>query len=285
MHTSKAPSNKILILSAICLSIIASLGAYKIGEARKTLNEEKKKGSAVYVDIKKSNADNDLLEAALANIQGNSTLNASGSDENPFAAKPNDTLTDSFAKSIFLSYAERESGMSNDDDETIANDIIGKIDVSSLPKPAFSLSNINLFVPISTQDIKKYGNEAGAVIKVGYVRLGSPEYADNDLAKIAELHKSIGQKLIKVRVPSALSQSHLNLANAYVMFGDSLEILATQQQIDPLKALLAVRTAEEASKNITASSEEINTYLNQNDILYSDNEPGLIWPRMVVSEQ
>lgn len=272
-------------MSAICLSIIASLGAYKIGEARKVLNAEKKKNTAVYVDIQKSNANNSILEAALANIQGDLAANASGTEENPFAPNPKDTLTDSFAKSIFLSYAERESGMGNDDDEAIASKVIGNIDTSSLPKPAFSLANLQLFAPVSKDEIKKYGNDAGLVIKVNYILLGSPEYADNDLHKIAQLHKKIGQSLIKVRVPAAMAQSHLNLANAYMMFGESLDILATQEHVDPLKALLSVRTAEESGNNIAKSAGEINSYLNQNDILYSDNEPGLIWPRMVVLEQ
>lgn len=272
-----------MILSAICLSVIASLGAYKIGEARKVLNEERRKTGAVYVDFKPTDPSNALLQAALENIESDET--ASGTDDNPFTPKPTDTMTDSFAKSIFLTYAERESGQRSDDDASIANSVIGQIDVSNLPKVAYSLNNVQLFVPMTNDEVKKYGNDAGTVIKNNYLLLGTPEYADNDLRKVARLHKQIGQALIQIKVPAALAQSHLNLANAYVMFGDSLDVLATQEKVDPLRALLSIRTAEESSKNLTKAAGEINSYFEQNDILYSDNEAGLIWPRLTVAEQ
>lgn len=281
----KAPSNKILILSAVCLSIIASLGAYKIGEARKVLNESKKKNAAVYIDIKKTNPDTLALQEALNKIQTEAALNPDADRGNPFQVKSTDTMTDALAKNIFITYAERESGKSDDTDETVANSIIGGIDTSVLPRAAFSIKDIKLFVPQTKEEVKAYGNASAAIIKKYYTVVASPEYADGDLKKIASVHKEIGQELISVKVPAAMAQSHLNLANGYVMFGESLDIIAKEEQKDPLKALLSVRTAKDSSESITTSATEINTYLNQNDILYSENEAGLIWQRLISVEQ
>jgi hypothetical protein len=281
----KAPSNKILILSAVCLSVIACLGAYKIGEARKVINDASKTNSAVYIDIQKTNADNADLQQALQQIQLDETLNASGTDDNPFAPLPTDTMTDSLAKDIFLTYAQRESGQINDDDDTIANNIVGSIKVSDMPQPAYNLGNMKLFVPITTEEAKKYGNQAGQIIRDYYAVLKLPQYADNDLRKVAIVHKAIGAELIKLQVPAAISQSHLNLANAYVMFGESLMLLASQEEKDPLKALLSVSTAKDSSAAIAKSAGEINSYFEQNAILYAENEGGAIWPRLLSNEQ
>jgi hypothetical protein len=280
----KSPSNKILILSAICLSLIASIGAYKIGEARKVINESSRKNAAVYVDIKKTNADTLALQEALNKIQLEATLNPS-EDANPFGPKESDTLTDTLAKNIFLSYAERESGKSTDDDAAIAGSVIGGIDTSALPQPTFSLNDVRLFVPQTKEDIKRYGNEAGGVIKQYYTLMTMPKYSDGDLRKLSVIHQRIGQELIKIKVPAALSQSHMNLANSYVVFGDSIGLMATEEQRDPLKALLSMRTAKDSSESMTTATIEINTYLKQNDILYSENEAGLIWEKLISEEQ
>lgn len=280
----KAPSNNILILSAICLSIIASLSAYKIGEARKVVNESKKKNVAVYVDIQKTNSDTAKLQEALNKIQLDATLNPE-EDANPFAIKNDDTLTDALAKNIFVTYAQRESGKSADDDETVAGMLVGGIDTSALPQATYSLNDIKLLVPRTTDEIKAYGNASGAIIRLYYSLVNTPKYSDGDLRKMAVIHQRIGQELIKIQVPAALAQAHLNLANSYVMFGDSLLIIALEEARDPLKALLSVRTAKDSSENITSAAQEINTYISQNDILYSENEAGVIWQRLVTAEQ
>ncbi len=261
------------------------MGAYKIGEARKTINESSQKNAAVYVDIQKTNPETAALQEALSKIQLEATLNPKEDTGNPFDPKADDTLTDTLAKNIFITYAQRESGKNTDDDEILAGNIIGGIDTSALPQATFSLKDVILFVPQTTEDIKRYGNEAGVVIKQYYSLVASPAYSDGDLRKISIIHKRIGQDLIKVRVPAALAQSHLNLSNAFVMFGESLLLIALEEQGDPLKALLSIRTAKDSSESILRSSVEINTYLNQNDILYSENDAGLIWQGLISAEQ
>ncbi len=261
------------------------MGAYKIGEARKTLNESNRKNAAVYVDIQKTNPETAELQEALNKIQLESTLNPSGDTGNPFEAKANDTLTDSLAKNIFITYAQKESGKTSDDDEILAGNIVGGIDTSALPQATFSLKDIQIFVPQTKEDVKRYGNEAGGIIKKYYTLIGTPAYSDGDLRKIAVVHQRIGKELIRIKVPAALAQSHLNLANAFVMFGESLLLIALEEQKDPLKALLSIRTAKDSSDSVLNSSIEINTYLTQNDILYFENEAGLIWKGLINAEQ
>lgn len=277
----KTPSNNILILGAICLSVVAGIAAYKIGEARKNLVAKNQANRAVYVDIQKTNAEAAILESALAKINQDLALGV-GTSTNPFAPSPDDTLTDSLAKKVFVSYAEAESSGSQSNPDEIAASIVANMNVSDLPKPTFNVGDVLLFVPKTKDEVRTYGNLSGNVVLTNYSAIANSQTQSHDLAYIAKIHTKIGEELMKIKVPASISQHHLNIANGYSMLGQSFSIIASQEKKDPLKALLAVRTANEAAKNMNSSLEKIQTYFEQNDILYDNTEAGSIWYRLNV---
>ena len=273
------PRTKTLTLLAICLSAISIVAAFKIGEARKRTLEAERSGSAVYIDLEQTNESTKILQTALQNLQLNTMLGTS-SVENPFIPKENDTLTDALAKNIFLSYAELQNNnaLSND---TIANNVINSINTSDLPRSDYSLSNIAISESQTSASIKAYGNRVGAIIKDNYTIIANKK--DNiELTEIARLHKAIGNEIINTSVPAALAQQHLVIANSYALLGKSFDIIATEEQNDPLKSLLAIRTAKDASENLNNAYTEVNNYFIKNDILFNNNEPGIIWSTIVV---
>lgn len=275
----KTPSNKTLILGAFCLSIVASVGAFKIGEARRVASEASRNtASAVYIDIQKTNKEGALLQRALKNIDLDATLGSSTAG-NPFAPSPNDTLTDSLAKNLFLSYANQQSGNSSQSDEAIANTIVSQISTADLPRAPFTLSNISMFTPKSKDEIRAYGNAVGTIIRANYTTISNKK--GMSLKEIAEIHKKIGNEIIAVKTPAALAEAHLSIANDYSLLGSSFAIIAEDEKKDPLKSLLAVRTATDAADDLNITYQNVSNYFTKNDILFVNGEPGVIWSLIV----
>ncbi len=275
----KTPSNKTLILGALCLSIVASIGAFKIGEAKRlALAEDSKKQSAVYIDVQKTNKEGELLQEALRNINIDATLGTSTS-ENPFAPSPNDTLTDSLAKNLFLSYANQQSGGSTESDADMANALVAQINTTNLPLAPYNLASVNLFTPKSTAEIKNYGNAVGQVIKTNYTVIANNR--NIELKTIAEIHKKIGDEIIAIPAPANIAQDHLAVANNYALLGESFAIIATEEKKDPLKSLLAIRTATDAADSLNNTYKQMNNYFSKNDIIFENGEAGVFWSLIV----
>lgn len=275
----KLPSNRTLIFGAICFSLVASIGAYKIGEARRIALEEQKKAGGYYVDIDGTTAEMQTLQKTLRQINFDEILSSSTA-ANAFAPSENDTLTDAFAKNIFLSYSAIENGNDERTDAQVAADVVAGIDTSSLPKNPYTLGNVNVYVARNKAEIKDYGNTVGAIIKDNYTIIANKK-STIKLAEIASIHKKIGEQIIGIPVPTTLSNQHLALANSFGLLGDSFAVIASQEKKDPLRALLSIRTAQDASENLNSSFKEINNYFIKNDILFNNDEPGVIWSHIV----
>ncbi len=270
----KTPSNKTLILGALCLSVVASIGAFKIGEARKMAIEDQNKQGAVYIDIQKTNTEGALLQEALRKIDLTATLGTSTTD-NPFAPSPNDTLTDSLAKNLFLSYANQQSGDSKRTDDEIATELVSRINTATLPVAPYTLANVEIYSPRTKDELRTYGNTMGQIIKSNLTVIA--ENKNIKLKEIASIHKKIGAEMIKVKAPSAVAQLHLAAANDYSLLGDAFAIIANEEAKDPLRSLLAIRTATDAADNLNETYIQMNSYFAANGIIFEKGEAGLMW--------
>ncbi len=274
------PGNRVLVLGAICLSIVAAIGAYTIGEKRRiAIQSQIKQQSAVYIDLQNSNEGSDLLESTLQKLNSQALLGTS-TTTNPFTPSPEDTLTDRLAKEVFVNYAGQEAGTETRSEEEVINAILSQIDTSSLPQAVFSLTNVKMFIPRTNEDIRTYGNQVGKIIKNNYQVIADKKQTIT-LEEIGEIHKKMGNEIINADVPTTITQQHLALANAYVILGESFIIIAKDEKKDPLKSLLAIRTAKTAAENLDLNNKEINSYFNKNGILFTNDETGIVWSRIV----
>lgn len=259
--------------------MIFIISAFKIGEARKISTNAENNAAAVYIDLEQTTEESKILYEALQKINTDSTIGSS-TQQNPFVPDKNDTLTDTLAKNIFLSYAELQKNNSSLNKETIAENVIGNIDTSSIPRAKFTLSDIKIANTQNSITIKTYGNTIGAIIKDNYTYISNKKNSI-DLVEIARIHSEIGEKIINTSAPSSLAQLHLTIANNYALLGSSFFIIANEEKNDPLKSLLAIRTAKDAGENLDKTYTEINNYFIKNDILFNNDESGSIWSRIV----
>lgn len=259
---------------------MAGVGAYKIGEARKIALQKNSVNGAVYLDLQKAKSNDSILNEALKKISSEQLLSTSTA-QNPFTPSKDDTLTDSLAKNIFLTYAEKQDNDSTIDAEAVSANIIGSIDTSSLPKNTYSLTNVKILRDQTPAAIKDYGNKVGAIIKDNYEYIAKKKDTIQ-LPEIAKVHQKIGREIINVSAPAPLASYHLAIANDYTMLGDSFAVISTQEKKDPLKSLLAVNGAKNAGENLEKTYTEINSYFAKNGILFSNDEPGIVWTRIVL---
>lgn len=269
------PHTKILALGAICISIIGIILTSKISTARRLLIENQ---SNLSVTAGKSEeqilADKKIIEAL--NKAKVDSLGALASSTNPFDPSPKDSVSDRFTKDIFSAYLKYEQdGVLPDGDSLIQN--LEYLDVNDITKNKYSLAYLNIFAPTSKEQVKAYGNEYARVFLqiVDPVAKNTFKY-QSDINNMVPIYRSLGENLLKIKVPSAVANEHLELVNQYLKQADAF-ILVGGEVKDPVKALLGLQVIREGMPTQVQMYTRIKTYFIQNDILFEKTEPGNFW--------
>jgi hypothetical protein len=98
----------------------------------------------------------------------------------------------------------------------------------------------------------------------------------NSLSEIASIYENISKELLKIKVPPQISSSHLAIVNNYQIIADSFRLINIQSQ-DPVKSLLGVKSSKEAIADNDQMFINISKYFKNNDIIFGNNEVGVIW--------
>ena len=282
---NQGPSKKLLTLTAVCLSVILAVSAYKIALAVRNSAEK---------------AQNNIIASASDNAPtiettGNKVLNAlqqaqleATTTGNPFAPNKDDTLTDRLSKNFFASYAQNQLASNanpdmqttDSDAETIANNALASVDTSTMPKSKYSLSSLTITAGASVGELRAYGNTFAAIQDEEFKKISdNPGKYKNDLNAIAPIYRNIGERLAHIQVPVGVSVQHLQLVNDYILSADMFPLISAQSK-DPLKALIAMRAYKDASTRQNGLYTEIADYLESNAILFNKTEPGFFWAGM-----
>lgn len=269
------PHRKILILGAVCISIIVILLTYKISSAKRLVLEQQ---TDLLVTAGRTEeeilADRKIIEAL--NNAKLASLGALASSTNPFEPTPKDTLSDRFSKDVFATYLKYEKdGVLPDGDSLIQN--FEYLDVNDIDKNKYTLAFLNIFQPTTKDEIKNYGNEFART----FLETISPVDKDPikyqaDINAMVPIYKNIGENLLRVRVPSAVATYQLQLVNQYLKQADAFVLVGGQVK-DPVKALLGLKVVREGIPVQVEMFTNIKAYLNDNGIVYTENEPGNFW--------
>jgi hypothetical protein len=219
-------------------------------------------------------ADKKVIEAL--NKAKVDSLGALASSTNPFDPSPKDSVSDRFTKDIFSAYLKYEKdGVLPDGDSLIQN--LEYLDVNDITKNKYSLSYLNIFAPTSKEQVKAYGNEYARVFLqiVDPVAKNTFKY-QSDINNMVPIYRSLGENLLKIKVPSAVANEHLELVNQYLKQADAF-ILVGGEVKDPVKALLGLQVIREGMPTQVQMYTRIKTYFSQNDILFEKTEPGFFW--------
>ena len=275
------PHTKILVLAAICISIISILLAYKVSEAKKNSLKEVHLSASAGSDGNEVAADQRIADAL--NEAQLASLGDLASSSDPLAPSPKDTLTDRFSKDIFASYIQFEKSGEQLSDSELSQNPINNINTDFLPKPVFTSSDLIVFNPKNKDEIKSYGNAfAKAYIESLAPIAANPDKFSDDLVNIGIIYKKIGSTLVKIKVPAEVAEKQLSIANDFVIMAKAFP-LVNGQQSDPVKALLGLRVVKDSMENQVNMFTSISTYFKQNDILFEKSEPGALWNNIIAT--
>jgi hypothetical protein len=269
------PHRKILILGAVCISIIGIILTYKITEERRLVAEKEYELSVVAGKSEEQIlADKKIIEAL--NKAKIDSLGALASSTNPFDPSPKDSVSDRFTKDIFSAYLKYDrDGVLPDGDALVNN--LEYLNIQDVEKNKYTLAFLNIFVPTTKEEIRNYGNEFAQtyLTAIKPVDENLVKYR-SDINTMVPIYREIGENLMKIRVPSAVADKHLQLANQFLKQADAF-ILVGGQVKDPVKALLGLKVIREGITSQVEMFTQIKGYLKDNDIIYEKTEPGNFW--------
>lgn len=271
------PNTKVLVLGAICISAIVITLAYKISLA------DQEKAALQSTNLMGTQGEDDSTLSSDQRIAGAlyesriASLGALASSSNPFNPAPKDSLSDSLSKGVFAAYQqyEQSGGQMNEDD--LASAALSGLNTDGLPQPIYSLNQISVFVPSTTDEIKNYANTFAKIYVVNVTPVAkNPEKYSSNLSGLAAIYKKVASDLIKIKTPLDVAQAQLNIANSFAMMAEAFPLVDGQTK-DPVKALLGLRTVKEAMQSQVTMFTKISAYLKQNAILFEKGDAGIMW--------
>ncbi len=268
------PHKKVLILGAVCTSVVLISLSFKIATDRSAVKENSLIAVEGESEINQL-ADKRVLET-LEQIKLEE-LKDLASSTNPFAPNPNDTVSDRFAKDVFAAYLKYEQSGGKLSDDELSREAISNIKTDFVPKPRYNLSHIKIFAPKNKDEIKAYGNQfAKEYLETVAKTQTNPEKYSKRVSDLRPIYEEIVRNMLKMQVPSQIASEHIELMNSLGIMSDSL-LLVDSQADDPVKALLGLRMIQESVPKQYGMFIRISDFFQQSGILFDDAEYGSIW--------
>lgn len=269
--------NKVLILGAICISILAGVLSYRIADIqnKKARNIPAKLSDAFNLT---GGAEDEVLNKMLSAIDNsNQLLNIPSEEEDPFTITDKDSATSRLAKQVYYDYVNQEAGNSDLTVTDIAQNALSQLSSGDLPKAKYNLNNILFTNQSSKEDLRLYGNNFAEIYTRNLTTVANnQEKYSNSLPSLADVYENISKEMLKIKVPVQIASSHLAVVNNFQIMADSFRLIDKQSQ-DPVKSLLGVKAAKEASEDNDQMFINIGKYFNNNAIIFGNNEVGEIW--------
>ena len=238
--------NKVLILGAICVSIIAGVLSYKIADYKN--QKDLSKGVAGMVDIisDDSSVNNKIFDALDAS---NDLLGTTTESNDPFTITSKDSVTSRLAKQVYSDYVHQEAGVSDLSMADIATNAVSQISDSDLPQSKYNFNDVSIIIGANYDEIRLYGNNFAEIYNRNMQKVSNnPQKYSVDLEALADLYQNISGELLKIKVPAEVASSHLAMVNNYQLMADSFRLI-DQQSKDPVKSLLGARTAKASGED------------------------------------
>lgn len=265
---------RVLIVAAVCFSIIGISLTYKISEEKKLALEN---SVSIVSNTSDDQIKSDQRVIDALNKAKIDALGALATSSNPFIPSPKDSVSDRFTKDIISAYAEYDQTDEAPDAASIINSM-DYLDTSDIEKNKYSLAYLPIFVPSNYDQIKEYGNKFAQVYLTDMAPVNNDTTGryQTDLSLMIPIFRKVGEDLMKIKTPAAISAAHLSIANDYLKQSDAF-VLINKEDSDPVQALLGLKVVSEAIPRQANNYTQITNYLDTNGIIYGAGEPGNFW--------
>ncbi len=272
---SQNPHHKVLIIGAICLSLLAGVFSYKLAKYNQVAQEEKSVLGFFDITGDKEDSDAKKIQDAIDKV-ANKDFNEEEIND-PFIITSKDSATDRFIKQFYSDYVNQEAGVSDLSADDVANNAISQLSSGDMPRAKYGLKDVSIFGNTTSTNIRSYGNTFAEIYfrNMSKVANNEAKYSSN-LLEIAKVYEDISKELLKIQVPVEISTPHTAIVNNYQILADSFRLINSQAS-DPVKALLGVRSAKTTMEENDAMFISISKYFKNNGIIFNKSEAGYIW--------
>ena len=187
------------------------------------------------------------------------------------------TLSDSVAQNFISNYWNinpNDTASIDNLTQTIAEDASEMAQIND----KYSISDLTTFPDYDKEKIREYGNNFSTIIVVYYAAFASVDNPDEEtyINLIALLFETFAEDLSKISVPVGLIDTHLEFLNNINVVSESLKSL-TESEKDPVNAFFALTQYEDVANNQVVLFTEMANYFRANDIIFTDEESGVMW--------
>ena len=289
-------TTKIGVALLVTIMIIGATTTVKIKNSRSANKMQQKVGLmadlSVEAAIKNGNFDNSNWENVLKAVAGTSTDNLIATLNTPSTStEENLTATDRFARAFFTKYVYlKQSGRAID--ETAGTDLVNQLLAEDYGGPAeekiYTETDIKIQNTTSLDDLKKYGNTLGTIIKTPLPKdyeqeliiIGRVNDTGNtkDLKKLSlniNHYQNMRDKILVLSVPIVLKPAHLSLINSLSAILEGVRGM-TLIETDPVGATKMIVRYEDGLKSLPLFIQKIKVYFAKQNVTFSPNEGGYI---------
>lgn len=305
----KIPSNKVSVVFLICVLIVTATIIYSKEDKKEISSFEKNINKNLLVEIKDNKLDDsdgdglfDWEEILFGTDNKNIDTDGDGTSDYDEIKQNRDPLSnseddsnvnyeqkiidriqknpvnnDSLTNKIAIQFAENyfklrgEDNINESTKELLINELINQNNVSI--KLTTKYNSIITFNPINNPDkLLKYandffGSQLDIINTTNYLSQSPQINYDVFGSAIMKLSENIA----KIETPNQISQKQLDLANLYYQYGEVISNFKYENE-DPLLAMINLGAFENIENKIGLINNEIGEYINQSDIIYSENK-------------
>ncbi len=279
------PNRQTLIIAVICLGAVSATLLY----IRPELLSQKSSWKNLEVKPKTViDTDKNLIELAESDWKKAFDLTSSTTDLTS-KDKPL-TITDQLGRDFFTKYVELRQNNLTTDDQSVAQAMDQTINsaMNIAPKAkTYSLTNIKINTSYTNDSLHVYGNTIGSIFAKNAPRVDPTLIASQALEQensevldklkpIVNSYDKLIKDIIITSVPAPLASYHLDLINS---LSSMLFVSQELQYIisDPIRGVMALNQYVLAKENISKSLLNTNTYLNDKEVFFSNQEPGIFF--------
>ncbi len=219
-------------------------------------------------------------------------LNNGSEESNPDFKMP-ETFTETIGQQFFAQFLVNKATdggkITTENANDIANSMLSTMDQYAKPgESAYKIADLKT-VPATTENMKSYGNQMGAIMKKHFASLPKNELevlgealSEQNASKLESLtplslaYKKTAEEATVLNIPETLANDHLTVINNFYQIAK--EINSMQKAFsDPALTLVAVKQYQTTSKDANQSLQNIDAYFSINLITFNEGENGLVF--------
>lgn len=190
------------------------------------------------------------------------------------------TLSEGIATSFISNYVllDELGQLSETNAQDLGQQVAETAKIQAEIKDRYAVFDLKTFPDYDKDASKRYGNAFASIFIEYFVTLTTLSNTDDDLyvRTVASLYIALAEDLANIPTPDGASAAHIDFVNNANRVGQAI-LRIHAGDTDPVAALFAIEQYQQAGAAQAQLFKDIANYFRANGILFSDDEPGIMW--------